>query len=210
MEFTEVQELNNITNIARSLQVRALLPEGKSSFSQYRAPSVKPTEGTQIFDYEKALEDTPPDSPNKRYIAQIAQSKPPATLVLGEREESIEDILNAIQNTILQESEMLQVSLGLSNRIVRKDSPRKVEDINVESPKRGEESPTEKKEEEQLQLQLKTSLNDFGNKNFEKIRGDDISKSYIETKNIKSFLSTSIKAFPMGVFSVEILNIYML
>lgn len=188
MEFTEVQEFNQLALHARSFMPGQFLPTDTPPISSYRASSIQTVSPSLMFDYEKALEDTPPASPSKYFTAQN-----PATLKLLEKntEESIDDLLSTIKNSIIEYSEMNGVN-DYSPQNAPRESPEPL-------------SPAKGQEENMLLVENQEKENKEGEANriqlqFEKINEDYVSKSYMETKNLKSFLSHSIKAFPMVIF----------
>jgi len=185
MEFTEVQELNNLTTHARTLAPKQFIPDSRDDSFQTKATSKQSTPN-YLLDYERVLEDTPPTSPSK----QITQPPEEVEEILKNEpglEESPEQIIDFLQNHITQQE-------------ANKTLPEFILDQTVK-PSDAEASP-EKQEEERQQDEpdfgeQSPDKSDTSNPAFEKIGGTDISKSYFETKNLKSFLSHSIKNFPM-------------
>ena len=183
MEFTEVEELNILTSHGRGY------PNGKAnsnlaiSTSSQEGPILKGSIASNpLFDYEKALDDTPPNSPQKLFNLQPIQT---SKVLDGEEEETIEDIFEVIQSTLTQQN-VLQISAnGPEEKIEIKEKVEKIDEEKAEvKDKKEDDSPSNDKNEQASTY-------------FEKMREDDVSKTYKETKNIKSFLSSNIKAFPV-------------
>ena len=183
MEFTEVEELNILTSHGRGY------PNGKAKSNPVNStPSQEglvlkgSVASNPLFDYEKALEDTPPNSPQKLFSLQPVQT---SKVLDEEEEETIEDIFEVIRSTLVQQN-VLKVSANEpEEKIVIKEKVEKVDEEKEEiADKKEDDSPSNDKNEQASTY-------------FEKMREDDVSKTYKETKNIKSFLSSNIKAFPV-------------
>jgi len=208
MEFTEVQELNNLTSHARTFQSKQFIPEYNESTLNYRGKPSQPTPDP-LLDYERALEDTPPASPSKH----LALQKGLAPELINEGiEESIEDLLGVIQNCLVEIDASANIPVisikPLSQPTETTQETAKIEETeeNKEIEEKGEDNENKEENEEKDENEEKEEKEEnekedrVGELNtiFGKIGGHDISKTYQETKNIKSFLSNSIKAFPMS------------
>ena len=185
MEFTEVQELNNLTTHARTLAPKQFIPDSRDDSFQNKTSSKQSTPN-YLLDYERVLEDTPPSSPSK-HITQPPEEVEEILKSEHGEDESPEQIIDFLQNHITQQE-------------ANKPLPEFALD-GTAKPSDAEAAAQEKEDEENAQEEA-----DFGemspdksdtNNAFEKIQGTDISKSYFEAKNLKSFLSHSIKNFPM-------------
>ena len=204
MEFTEVQELNNLTSHARTFQSKQFIPDYHDNSSNYRGKSSQQVVDP-LLDYERALEDTPPASPSKHLALQKGIDP---DLINEGADETIEDLLGAIQNCLVEMNSSANIPvISIKPLSQPSETPQDDEKTSAEKIEENKENNEDKEDEEEETEEPEdkgedekadkvASLNNrrFG---FGKMDGNDISKTYQETKNIKSFLSNSIKAFPM-------------
>jgi len=187
MQFTEVQELDDITNYARSMHIRQTIHENPGIYqaNEGRNDIEIPTDGK--YEYEKILADTPPQgSPETKAGAKALDD-----LLKDENRQDINDIIEEIQNTLINNKTtgvlMADLSKDASDDSDIESEP---EESGEDESKTEADSPTKKKEEQAVPQQIIPQT-------FAKMDDEYISKSYFETKNVKSYLSLNIKQFPM-------------
>lgn len=186
MEFTEVQELNNLTTHARTLAPKQAVPDFYDTSSTTKGSSKQSTPN-YLLDYERVLEDTPPASPSKPITDPPEEVEEILKNDQGQ-EESPEQIIDFIQNHITQQ----EANKTLPEFVL--DKAPATSDVSEAQARQEEEKPDDDRDFGDQS----PDKSDTSNTGFEKIQGNDISRSYFETKNLKSFLSHSIKNFPMS------------
>jgi len=189
MEFTEVQELNNLTTHARTLAPKQAIPDFHDNSSTNKNSSKQSTPN-YLLDYEKILEDTPPTSPSKQIVDPPEEIEEILKSEHGQ-DESPEQIIDFIQNHITQQETNKTLPEFVLDKIPPPSDAEQIQDKQEE----------EGLDEEDNFGEQSPDKSDTSNTAFEKIGGTDITKSYVETKNLKSFLSHSIKNFPMVLLS---------
>lgn len=201
MEFTEIHEVDGIAAYSRTTQVwQALVhTDGVFHYSQQGVTQDRST--CDILDYEKALKDTPPGSPHK--ISRT--SSQPIMKDIDDDDKSLDEILSDIKTTLAEKGE---IAFSSPDRTPDKIKLQKNGNWSKET------SQYEGDQEKSKNAKKRVSFRDFSDKNFdgkednddlriesssrnfEKMGEDMVSKSYMEAKNLKSFLSTGIKAVP--------------
>lgn len=187
MQFTEVQELDDITNYARSLHVRQTIHDNPGTYNVTETKNGVDLPVNGKYEYEKVLADTPPDGSHELKGAGKAYEG----LLKDENKQDINEILEEIQSTLVNNKTTAVLMVDSSkDGYDDSDIESEPEESGEEESKTDTESPTKKKEEEGVPLQVIPQT-------FAKVDDEHISKSYMENKNVKSYLSLNIKQFPM-------------
>jgi hypothetical protein len=187
MQFTEVQELDDITNYARSVQARQTIHENPGYYSTNENKNIVDLPVNGKYEYEKVLADTPPhSSPEIKGTAKVYD-----ILLKDENRQEINEILEEIQSTLVNDKSK-GILMADSSKEGSEDSDidSGPEESGEEEVKTDTESPTKPKEGHAEPQQAVPQT-------FAKMDDDYISKSYIENKNTKSYLSLNVKQFPM-------------
>ncbi len=205
MEFTEIREVDDIAAYARSFHVRKVTVDTDGSFHYARQPAFDTFAHGERLEYEKALQDTPPNSAT---ILLEKKQDDAVSDIIGE-DEPEEKIVNEIQESLREQSFMHQqgqtqnklktqktVSFDVQEVVEQEDDENDENEENKNSGKTTDTVTLDQKDEDEVKKPRSTT------QAFEKMDDDFISKSYMESRNLKSFLTARTKAISVVNFKL--------
>jgi len=197
MEFTEIREVDDIAAYSRSFHARKVTVDTDGSFHYARQPAFDTFASGERLEYEKALQDTPPKSASN--IFQFEKKQDDVLQEIIGSDEPEENIVNDIQQSLREQSFMLQQTQGGKLK-AQKTVSFEVQDIVEQDENEDDETENKNsgKTTDTITNDKKDEKEESAFKTFERMDDHFVSKSYMETRNLKSFLNAKIKALPVG------------